>query len=537
MQKIVKFRKSVKHYFNLIYARQSTGDLWGVLDAIKNAKQVCKNRKEKQKLNVMMAQNYYEMEQYELSSNHFFRLAPNELFRASAFFGIGRNLVCQKRFDLALDYFQAAIKWDVLNVFKEAILEWTNFVKCETEKQDDEDVYLATIKRLLKNGNGTMARKLLSEMKTTHETLALMAFCDFLDEDFSSAEQKAKESLLEKGGQSLAHIVLAKIYEKHKIEKKQKIVQKLLEIDFSEKEDLKRVAMFLSSEKDFFHAAFYFEKLCKIEQFNPINHLFCGLCYYNLKKEQDALASVGKSMWLDEENPVYSFFYDAIKTCELGEKCKISKKLPKEIESAKVENLIEVFFGGSLSKEIDKSYNLLNDILWSYELNDLELTEKATMSLISSKNKKAICLVKKLMLQTSPTPKQKFVILKEALKSGVFENYNFVCKHVYSSFNIKRNELKSFPANFCDGVCSAISYAECFYPKLMLLPKILKKASYGNTSIFLQNMSSKVVACFLLKENVEVFFNACQFFDVDKKLVEDVFSVAKSQEVKSENKN
>ena len=97
MQKIVKFRKSLKYYLNLIYQRQTAGDLWGVLEAIKNAKSVCKNKRGQQKLNLMLAQTYYEMGQYDQSSNQFFKILPYTIFRASAFFGVGRNLVCQKR--------------------------------------------------------------------------------------------------------------------------------------------------------------------------------------------------------------------------------------------------------------------------------------------------------------------------------------------------------------------------------------------------------------------------------------------------------
>ena len=129
-----------------------------------------------------------------------------------------------------------------------------------------------------------------------------------------------------------------------------------------------------------------------------------------------------------------------------------------------------------------------------------------------------------MMLSTSPTKKQKFVILKEALKSELFENFNFVCKFVYSSFCIKKAELQGFSNNYLDGVCSAISYAECFYAKLMLLPSIIKKASRSKMNVFLKNMSSKVIACFLLKENPEVFYNACNFFCVEKEVVDNVFS-------------
>ncbi len=534
MQKIVKFKKSFKHYLKLVYARYEAKDYWGVLDAIKNAKSLQKNKREKQKLCVMLAQCYYEMGQFEQSLNQFFKVASCEVLRASAFFGIGRNLVSLRRFDLAFEYFTAAIKWDVLGVFSDACVEWISYIK-EIDKPNGEEQMLFLSKRFLSQNNPKAARKILGEMKTNEKTLELLAFCDLCEEDYASAKLKAKECLMENPNSCLAHIVLIKVYEKENKSKRQKEVTNLLALSLNKKEDIKRVAMFLCYEKDFLGAISYFEKLCEIDEFNPTNHLLCGLCYYNIKRDQEALLCVGKSIWLDEENPIYSFFYDAIKTRELGDGCKIGKRLPKQMECAKVENLLELFVSGKLSKEIDKSYNLLNDILWSYDLNDLSLTQKTTQSLIASKNKKAICLVQKLLLSTGPTKKQKYVILKEAIKSELFKNYNFVCSFVYSSFNLKKNELKSFSNNFLDGTSSAIAYAECFYPHLLLLPSIIKKANSHKENVFLKNMSSKVIACFLLKENEQVFFNACNFFGVEAKLVEDIFACSIKNEVSGEN--
>ena len=533
MQKVIKFRRTYKYYIDLVYAREKAKDYWGVLDAIKNAKSICKNRQDKKKLDMMMAQTYYEMEQYEKSSNCFFRLAPTEIFRASAFFGVGRNLVCQKHYDLALDYFDACIKWDVLNVFSEAVLEWISYIKDEMDFEK-ENLLILSAKRLIQCRNIKKAKQILGEMKTSSKTLELLSFCELCEEDFSAAKQKAKEALIENPNSSIAIIVLLRVYEKEGAETKS-LKRKLLELKPKTKEDIKRVGLFLAHYGDFEHAVWCFDKLCKLDQFNPLNHLFCGLCLYNLKKEQDALMSVGKSMWLDEENPIYSFFYDAIKTHELGENVKLDGKLPKDIEKEKVENLLQIFFGGNLNKELNKSYNLLNDIIWSYSLNDFSLTEKTTQSLIASKNKKAICLVKKLMLSTGPTVNQKFTILKEAIKNEIFVDYNFVCKHVYSSFRLGKNELKMFAKNFLEGVSSAISYVECFYPKLMLVPKVLKYAQSLKTNTFFKNMSAKIIACSLLKNHEEVFFDACEFFGVDKTFVKDVFDCSEICGVQNEN--
>ncbi len=533
MQKVIKFKKSFKYYYNLIEKRRLVGDLCGVLDAIKNANALHGFKQEKQKLKLLKAQTYYEMGQYDLSLNLFFSLAPYEIYRASAFFGIGRNLACKKNYNLALSYFEAVLKWDVLNVFGEGVLQWTQFIKDELEAKDSQnEVLIFSAKKLMSNKKFDEAKKILGEMKTTDKTLELIALCELNLGDYVSAKQKAKEALIENEKSVIAQIVLIKACEKCG-EKKETYKTKLLSIETENPVDIKKIGLFLSQEKDFLNARSYFEKLCCCDEYNATNHLFFGLCYFNLKQTDNALFEISKAIWLDEENPIYEFFYDAIKTHEF-EECEIKKKLPGFIEKEKIEGLLEVFFSGSFSKELKKSHNLMKDIVWSFGICDLSLTTTATQSLISSKNKEAICFLKDLLLSNEPTQKQKFIILKETIKNELFLDYHFVCKNIYSSFRLKKHELSFLSKNFLEGVAIAVAYAECFFPQKMLLEKIVKTAFKQNKNILLRNLSPKILACVLLKDYDEVVFCACAFLGVEQKILNDLLAIKKSE---GENEN
>ncbi len=531
MQKILRFKKSFKYYYNLIEKRRQKNDLWGVLDAIKNAQVLSKNKSQKQKLKLLKAQTYYEMGQFDQSLNLFFSIAQNKVFRASAFFGIGRNLACKRNYNLALSYFEAVLKWDVLNVFHDGVLEWTQYIKDELDAKDSQnEVLIVSAKKFMAEKKFKEAKKILGGMKTELKTLELIALCELCLGDNSVAKQKAKEALSEKENSAIALMVLIKAT-KNCGGNSDFYKQQLLSLQIDCPVELKKVGLFLSQEQDFLSALIYFEKLCEREEYSATNHLFLGLCYFNLKQTEKSLFEINKAIWLEEDNPIYEFFYEAIKTNEF-DVCQIKKKLPPRLEKEKIEGLLEVFFSGSFSKEFKKSHNLKKDIVWSFGINNESLTTTVTESLVASKNKDAICLLKDLMLSTSPTQKQKFLILKEAIKNELFLDYNLVCKNVYSSFRLKKHELSFLSKNLLEGAAIAISYAECYFPQKMLLEKIVKNAFKQSKNSLTKNLSSKFLACFLLKDFDDVLFCACSFFGVEQKALND-FAFCQNGEGKS----
>jgi len=524
MAKIIKFKNKLSYYLDLLDSRQKNNDLWGVLDALKNAQTYSKTKIEKDGLWLLFGQTYFEMGQYKKSSDCFFRAVYITHLRAGAFFGIARNLVCLKKFNLALDYLEATLKWDFCDEYTEAVLEWTAHIKNNMNDVLFEHKNLIhTAKNLILKQKYLDAQNILQTLKSDSQTLSLLAYCNFLNEDFTKAIQLSKEVLEQDENNFLSLFVLFKIYENKNNLKANSILKQIVMSDFCDDLNLKSAALFLSEMKMFFEALKFFEKLCKIDEFCANNYLLCGLCLFKLKKIDDSLFYISKAMWLDSEDPIYLFFYELIKTNGLDINTKIEAKLPKNIEEEKTKTLLEIFFSGKFDVELNKSYFLINDIVWSYSLKNLSLTEDVSNAISNSKNQKANSVFCDLLLSHGPTKLQKFLMVKSALFSNNFYSISFVCDYSYSSFKLKKNEMQKFKnKNFREGVCDAISYVECFFPKQMLLEKVFKKAQKEQNSQFLLNMSHSVIACFLLKDFFEVFDKACLFFGTDKKFIQNL---------------
>lgn len=123
MAKVLNFKNKLTYFLNLIDKRQQEGDLWGVLDGTRNAVNYAKTKVEREGLDLLIGQTYFDMGQYALSCEYFFRTAKIPHLRSACFFGIARNLVCVKKYDLALDYLEATLKWDFNQSFTGAVLE------------------------------------------------------------------------------------------------------------------------------------------------------------------------------------------------------------------------------------------------------------------------------------------------------------------------------------------------------------------------------------------------------------------------------
>lgn len=538
MSKIIKFNNKLSYFLNLIDQRESEGDLWGVLEATRSAKSYAKTKMEKEGLDLLMGQVYFDMGQYALSCEYFFRAVHIPHLRSACFFGVARNLICVKKFNLALDYLELTLKWDLSNAFTGAVLEWTHHIKQNMNKTDYEyENLILSAKKFLLAGEKLKAREILQTLKSSETTMSLMAFCNLLEEDFSTAEKIAKEVLLEFPFNVLAISVMIEV-NKHK--NNQSMVEKYLERlylnETDSPEDLLKIAMIFSGEKKFQKASIFFEKLVIKDQFNAKNYLYYALCLFNLQKIEDALFNLSKARWLDIENPLYLFFYDLVKTNDLPSIVEIKSRLPKEIERQKISNLLDIFYSGTFDKEVAKSYFLLDDVAWSFSLKDFELTHQSSSALCNSGNKKATQLIKKLLLSPKPNARQKFIITKNALLSKNFFNINFVCNLRYSSFQISKNELTRIKnINVRTGICEAMSYVECFFPDEMLVCAISKKGFNVQNKDFLKQLDSKKIACFLLFDYPLIFASACTFFDVESKEIEKLTKFCTGQsEVKNE---
>ena len=120
------------------------------------------------------------------------------------------------------------------------------------------------------------------------------------------------------------------------------------------------------------------------------------------------------------------------------------------------------------------------------------------------------------MLSPKPTVRQKFLITKNALLANKMFQIDFVCNLKYSSFQITKNDFgKIKNKNLKNALCSAISFAECFFQEQMLADELIKKCHSIKTRHF-DNLSENTLACLLLFDYPKIFKSACTFFDVEE---------------------
>ncbi len=528
MAKVLNFKNKLTYFLNLIDKRQQEGDLWGVLDGTRNAVNYAKTKVEREGLDLLIGQTYFDMGQYALSCEYFFRTAKIPHLRSACFFGIARNLVCVKKYDLALDYLEATLKWDFNQSFTGAVLEWTHAIKDSMSNPNFERNNLVkSAITFLSKREWEKARDILQTLKSDEETQSYMAVCNLLAEDYTHAEKIAKEVLSENLNNVICLCVMVEVCQhKNKEKDMRKYLQNLYLNESKNPKDILKIATLFSRLKEWKKAHIFFERLIQIEEFNPKNHLFCALCCHNLSKYEDALFHISRARWLDIENPLYLFFFQLLKTHDLPNEVAIRNRLPKELEQQKIHSLLEIFYGGKFAQEINKSYFLLEDIEWCFSLYDEQLTQEASCALCNCTHKSSVRLIKKLLLSPRPNTQQKFIMAKNALLSNNFWTVDFVCNLRYSSFKISKNEFSRIQKiNVRNGTCSAISFVECFFAEEMLIPELSRTAYHIQNNPLLNELAEDTIACYLLYPHPHIFLSACYFFNVPKEEVEQLYKV------------
>lgn len=525
MAKILKFKHNLKYYLTLLEKRKQANDLWGVLETAKAAMAHAKTKNGRMELNLILAETFFAMKQYEQSLFYFFKTLKCPSLKAAAFFGIGKNLAEQKDFSLALDYFEKTLDFDVFNLFSSAVLAWTQHIKKQMDNPKFETQSLQKQAELLILQNKlNEAKTILFGLLQDERTCVLLSVCSLKEKDIFSAKKFAKKALEQNPSSVEANLVLFSAYENPI--SKQKICEKLKQLQTQKPKDLEKIGVFFAKQKDFSFAKTCFEKWQKIDEFNPKSHLFCALVCQNLKDSQNAIFHLQNARWLDFENPIYEFFLELFKSNR--QDFEMLKKLPKDIEKQKLENLMEVFFSGNFVEHLKKSHTLLLDTEWCFSLQNFDVSNVASRAICGVKNADTKTLMQKLLIQKMPA-KQKFAICKNALLSENFCNIFLVSNNHVSSFCLTQKELQSL-GKLKKAAAKAISFCECFFPEMGLLKQIMQRAKQNKNNQFLVPQNSSTAACFLLFPWPKVFFVACQFFKTDEKFLKDMLLSQKQVE-------
>ncbi len=512
MQKVVNFKQSLDSYLRLIDTRILNNDLLGALDSARRALEYAKTRADRESLNIIIGQIYFEMELYELSCEHFFRAVRIPETRAAAFFGIGRNMVKMDNARLALDYFDAVLELSNAQDFAGAVLEWTNILKNEIESAPQTRPTLAVAKNLVKMKKFDDAITLLTPLtKNDIEAKIYLADVLIMASKFQPAREILFEILRDDPVNVSAILVLSTLcYAEHDNTSLEINLQKIDGIPLEFKH-LVLVGSLYAGIGKYENAANYFERAVKADEYNTRVWLYLAIVKYNLGNIQDAQYCLNQARWIDIENPVLNAYHEIFTRKTVAPPLKLATSLPKSVAEAKRKNIIGALSGGHFCDEINHSLFLIDDIEWEFSTKSVDLTARLSSALSRCKKKKATVLYRKLLLSIRLNKEQKFNLTKYAIINENFKIIDVTGGYRYRSFRVKTPSPFLKDLRLKSGYAGAISYAEINDINVnfeKITQKIVK-----NLQNFV-DLPENVLSCLYFCENAQVLKQACIYFGV-----------------------
>lgn len=515
MQKIVNFKQSLDYYLRLIDARCADGDYLGALDAGRRALDNAKTRIDRESINVLLGQIYYEMELYPLSCEHFFRAVRIPETRASAFFGIGRNLVKMHNPKLALEYFDATLSCGGTEDFSGAVLEWTYVLREELSEPENINPTLAIAKNLVKMKKFEQAIALLSPLALKDKEAEIyLADVLILNKEYDKAREIIFSILRENNDNAHAILVLCSLCcAENDLCSLEINLQKLAGIPLNFAQYV-LAGNFFCAVGNYKEAVKKYAEAIALDEYNTKVLLFQAIAYFNLGETQEALYSLGRARWVDIENPVLNIYYDIFSRNLVEPPLAIITQIPAKIAENKLNNIFSAL-NGNFCESLHHSLLLADDVEWAMTFKDAVLTERLANALSKCKKKKALSMYRKFMLSVRLNKNQKFYLTKYALVNENFKIIDFTADYRYKSFKpkipalIKSNE--TLKLGYINALCYAITNGiEVNFDKFA--QKISKKCEFNaNLGVF----DEKLCACLYFCENAKVFNQACIYFGVE----------------------
>ncbi|MBQ8762001.1 MAG: hypothetical protein IJZ26_01620 [Clostridia bacterium] len=512
MSNITNFKHNLQYYLNLIDHRTESGDLWGALDASRNAKQHSKTRIERQGLEVVTAQCYFNMELHSLACRHFFRAVKIPHLRATAYFGIGRSLIFLNQLNLALSYFDACLNCDTNNIFTESILQWTEIIKEKLKsKISTEKNIIATAKNLINRRKFFEAREMLEPLAKQQNLQAknMIGLSYYLEKNFEKARQEVENVLFNFPFDVFSLCLLYDL----DVSMQESIKIKLENVDTIDTNELIKLGLFFASLGDFKSAIKYFDKLIELKEYIPKVHLFSAICAYNLKDTEKALYNISRAKWLDCENTIYTFYYDIFRKNEEPNNLKVYEDLPLNIKEKKLENVTEALQRTDFCWLLNKSHFLLEDL--EYATFNEQLCNEISLKLSTCKGSLAKDFFDRILLSVNHTKKHKFLMCKNALFSGKYDELDLVCNYKYISFYFSTKKLKAMYEKLKKAVCNAVAYVYCYDLGKEVLNGVWQLSEKAK-KLEDTNITEDELTCLLLSNNTLILQNSCLFFNVSQ---------------------
>lgn len=516
MQKVVSFKQNLDYYLRLIDTRSVDGDFLGALDAGRRAIENAKTRVDRESINILIGQVYFEMGLYALSCEHFFRAVCIPETRASAFFGLGRNLVKMHNPKLALEYFDATLSCGGTQDFSGAVLEWTYILREELGQSQNVQPVLAIAQNLVKMKKYEQAIELLYPLGYKDiESQVYLADVLILSKKYDKAREILFSILRENPSNAHAILVLCSLcYAEGDMCSLDINLQKLSNISLNFAQFVLAGNLFCSIG-DFENGVKMYTQAISLDEYNTKVLLYQAIAYFNMGETQEALYSIGRARWVDIENPVLNIYYDIFSRNLVEPPLAIITQIPAKLAQSKLNNIFGAI-NANFCDNFQRSLLLADDIEWAMTTKDLALTEKLSQALSKCKKKKALKMYKHFMLSVRLNKEQKFYLTKYALKNETFKEIDLTADYRYRSLSTKIPTYCKQNDALKNGYINAMSYAlingldvDFFQISQKITKNIEKNAN-------LSNFDENLYACLYFCRNAQTLNQACLYFGVDE---------------------
>ena len=519
MPKILKFTQNLDYYLKLIDTRTANGDLLGALDASRRALEHTRTRVDRESINILIGQIYFEMGLYQLSCEHFFRAVRIGETRGAAFFGIGRNLVKMHESKLALEYFEATLNTDSAEDFSGAVLEWAHEIK-EQLKGTPQPSIVAVAKNLVKMRKFSQAIMMLESVNPrTAEVQCLLADIMVLTEKYDSAREILFEVLRNEPNSIEANLVLCSLcYAVHDFPNLETVLQKVegCPLDLGQ---LVFVGNMYANMSQYEKAISYYERALKLDEYNIKILLFLAISNYNINNQQEALYYIGQARWVDIENATLNIYYDIFARELVPPPLAVVTRVPPKIAENKLKSVFGAIDNGAFCDSFNRSLLFADDVEWCFVGHERLDLGKLANALTRCRKKKAVKLYNKLMLSVRLNREQKFYLTKSVILNESVKVIDLTANFRYRSFRVKIPSAFAKNSTLKAGYASAISYAELHGMNVNFEKIAEKLIKNRNFPTFPPDFDEKVLACLFFCENTQILSQACIYFGVDNNVV------------------
>ena len=521
-------RHDLSYYLKLFDERKANDDLFGALDAGRNALRYAKTRIDKDSINLLLGQVYYEMGLFTLSCEYYFRAVQVPSSRAGAYFGIGRNMVCLKRYVLSLDYFDKVLEWDCGNFFTQSVLEWTNYIKQQLNNNEHQEVcekLKNDIKKHIKQHDYVNAMQLIKTDLTNDATMMLFeAECYIGVCDFNNARKIIKLVLSQEPNNNEAMLLLSIVCSYDGDETSLNILLERINKDNLSTAQLLTLAELYASLQKYNNAIEALNKILKDMPYSPKVFLFLGICYHNLGDQQNALYFLAQARWIDYENPNLPVFLQIFSNDNII--LPLTDKIPLKNYQQKLKVIHNALMQNNFIGQWIHSPIMIDHTDWLLTTNEYDLTQQVARHFCLSKNKRIKKYFEKALLSVRPNLHQKFILTREAMRNSNLRIINLNANLAYRSFY---NTLPRFCYSnelFKKSVTNAKAYTECYANFVNIMPMAILLYKQISNQQMHNILDENLLTC-LMFSNTQVLLQVCKYFDVDISKVLDTKNILK----------